>query len=194
MEPLSRWLAAHAPHLSRSLGDPITEESLAETETLLGRKLPSDYVAFLREHDGQRFVPGQKPGVGTLASIFQSFEILAASYARGEWRSMRAWGDGPGNIQSTGPVRPLYAHDAWWPFTVIYGSSYHHCIDLDPSPGGDLGQIIVVSMKDDRRAVVAASFADFIDRLVAVLDDSVLEIGEDGIELSDDALEWLLGA
>jgi cell wall assembly regulator SMI1 len=194
MKSLSHWLATHAPHFCLSLGDPITEESLAETETLLARKLPSDYVAFLREHDGQRFVPGHKPGVGTLAPIFQSFEILSASYSRGEWQSMRTWGDGPRNIRSSGPVRPLYTHDAWWPFTVIYGSSYHHCVDLDPSPGGDVGQIIVVSMKDDRRTVVATSFADFIDRLVAVLDDSVIEIGEDGIELSDDALDWLLGA
>ena len=107
---------------------------------------------------------------------------------------MRAWGDGPGNIQSTGPVRPLYAHDAWWPFTVIYGSSHHHCIDLDPAPGGDVGQVIVVSMKDDRRTVIAPSLDAFLERLAGVLDDSVIEIGAHGIELLDDALDWLMGA
>jgi cell wall assembly regulator SMI1 len=190
---LSRWLESHAPGFHGSLADPLNDAVLAEAEALIGRKLPVDYVRFLRQHDGQRFVPGREPGIGTLSPIFRAFEILPLGYAGSEWRSMREWGEGMGDIEVDGPVRPLYVHDAWWPFTVIYGSSHHHCIDLDPAPGGDVGQIIVVSMKDDRRTVLAPSFDAFMERLVAILDDSTVAIEEEGIELSDDALDWLMG-
>ena len=194
MNPLDGWLEAHAPHLLACFGEPVTAKSLEETVTFLGRDLPTAYVDFLREHDGQRFVTGDIPGAGTLAPIFGAFEILPVSYARGEWRSMREWGEGMGGIEAVGPVRAVYAHEAWWPFTVIYGSSHHHCIDLDPAPGGDVGQVIVVSMKDDRRTVIAPSLDAFLERLAGVLDDSVIEIGAHGIELLDDALDWLMGA
>ncbi len=190
--PLSRWLASHAPALLDSLGAPLADAALAKTEALLGRSLPSDYVSFLRAHDGQRFVLGDRPGIGSLAPIIRAFEILPLGYAAGEWRSMREWDEGPGEVD--GPVRPLFVHEAWWPFTVIYGSSHHHCIDLDPAPGGDVGQIIVVSMKDDRRTVIAPSFEAFIERLIALLDEPATEVGEDGIELADDALDWLMGS
>ena len=194
MSVLSDWLETRVPRLRASLGEPLTDEELAESEALVGRPLPADYVAFLREHDGQRFVPGEREGVGTLASVFSAFEILAASYCRGEWRSMREWGAGTGNIVADGPVRPLYQHEAWWPFTVIHGSSWNHCIDLDPAPGGDVGQVILVSMKDSRRTVIASSFQDFMERLVAILEESPVEVDEErGIELDDEALGWLLG-
>jgi cell wall assembly regulator SMI1 len=193
MDALDRWLESHAPQLSRSFGDPVSAAVLSETEALIGRTLPADYVAFARRHDGQRFLPGAVHGTGTLAPIFQAFELLAVSYAESEWRSMREWGNGMRGIEAVGPVQPLYTHVGWWPFTVVHGASVHHCIDLDPAPGGDVGQVIVVAKDDDRRVVIAPSFGAFVERLAAVLSDSVVEISEGGIELSDDALDWLLG-
>lgn len=189
--PLVDWLERHAPALARSLGDPVTPQALADAEALLGRRLPADYVDFLRLHDGQRFVPHESGGTGTLAPIFSAFEILSLAHAAGEWRSMREWDDDDEDIETEGPVRARYAHEAWWPFTVIYGSSHHHCLDLDPAPGGKVGQVIVVSMKDLRRSVLAPSFTAFVQRLVSVLDGGGVEVGEEGIELPDEALDAL---
>lgn len=197
MDALDRWLETHAPQLYRSFAAPVPQAVLSETEVLIRRRLPADYVAFAKRHDGQRFMPGVVHGTGTLAPIFQAFDILSVDYAESEWRSMRDWGSETGShrssIEVAGPVRALHTHDAWWPFTMVHGSSAHHCIDLDPAPGGTVGQVIVVAKDDDRRAVIAASFGAFIERLAASLTDSVVQITEGGIELSDDALDWLLG-
>ncbi len=188
MDVLDRWLEEHAPHLARSFADPVPSAVLSETEARLGRALP-----FVRRHDGQRLVPGDVHGTGTLAPIFQAFELLSVGYADSEWRSMREWGRIGRPIEAHGPVQPFERHDAWWPFTMVHGSSVHHCIDLEPGAGGDMGQVIVVGKDDDRRVVLSPSFGAFIERLVARLDDSVVEISAGGIELSDDALDWLLG-
>jgi cell wall assembly regulator SMI1 len=166
MTALSEWLAAHAPALRGALAEPATDEAIAACEALVSRKLPAEYVAFLREHDGQRFADE------SLAPIFQAFEFLGTKFARGEWESMREWDE---------------ADEAWWPITTIYGSSHHHCIDED-------GSIIVVAMDDPgSREVIASSFAELMERLVSLLDDSIAETTEEGIELSDDAMDWLLG-
>lgn len=196
MDALDRWLETHAPQLYRSFAGPVSDVVLSETETLVGRALPLDYVAFLRRHDGQRFVPGDVHGTGTLAPIFQAFEILAVGYSESEWRSMRGWGGPARDVEVVGPVRAVATHDGWWPFTSFHGSTAHHCLDLDPAPGGNVGQVIVVAKEDDRRVVIAPSFGAFVDRLAALMSapDSVAEIGESGIELSDPALDWLLGS
>lgn len=87
MPSLFDWLSAHAPQLRAALADPVSDQALAEAEAALGRKLPADYVAFLRHHDGQRFVAAED-GTGSLASLFDVFELLPARFALSEWRSM----------------------------------------------------------------------------------------------------------
>jgi hypothetical protein len=130
------------------------------------------YVAFLRAHDGQRWVEGETKGGGTLAPIFTAFEILGVRHALGEWRSMREWGDD--------------AAERYFPFTTIGGESTHHAFDRE-------GRVAIVSMKRAEREVIAESFDDFLGRLAAVVEEGAV-IEEDGIELGDDALDWLVGA
>ncbi len=170
-EPLESWLQSNAPELAKSLAAPAAEEHIAEAAKAWGHALPDAYVAFLRAHDGQRWVEGETKGVGTLASIFAAFEILGVRHALGEWRSMRDWGDD--------------ASALYFPFTTIGGESTHHAFDRE-------GRVVIVSMKRTEREVIAESFDDFIGRLIAILDEGA-EVGEDGIELGDDALDWLVG-
>ncbi len=193
MDALDRWLKTHAPDLRRSFADPIREDALREAEQRIGRSLPPDYVAFLRRHDGQRLVQDSGDGAGSLAPIFQAFTLLSMSYAEAEWEAMRSWDANALPIESVGPVRPLHIHDAWFPITVVLGTSQHHCLDLDPAPEGSVGQVIVVSRDDGLRRVVAPSFGAFVERLGTSLDRSVVGVTEAGIELADDVLGWLLG-
>jgi cell wall assembly regulator SMI1 len=189
MSSLRHWLSRHAPRFVESLANPVSDKDLRKCQELLGRELPADYVAFLSDHNGQRPV-GNDLGV-VLTPIFSGLEILGLEFARSEYSLMLAWPGGFTEFEARGPVRALYAHKLWWPITLIFGSSHHHCIDLDPAEGGDVGQIIVADAKDYTRTVIAPSFTDFIDKLLTAAAESGFEISDDGIVLADDVLDWL---
>lgn len=172
-DPLTAWLEAYAPHLAESFAPPVDSPHLDEATAALGRALPESYVRFLREHDGQRWVEGPQKGTGTLASIFDAFDILGIRQAHGEWRSMHDWGDADA-------VR-------FWPFTTIGGESTHHAFDEE-------GRVCVVSMKDPARPVLAESFDAFLERLVVFLEEESTTIDREGIDLDDEAFSWLLGS
>ena len=189
---LERWLKDAGMALADVFGPPATGDQIAEVETALGRRLPDDYRRFLTTVGGQRFVPtGEQEGY--LAQLAQNIELLGPAHALGEWRTMtEEWGDaGPGPIATVGPVKPLYKSLRWWPITCILGSSQYHCLDLDPAPGGAVGQVIWMADDDEERRVVAPSFAAFLAMLAEALVGATP--AEEGAELSDDAFDRLLG-
>ena len=171
-DALTKWIETNAPELAKSFAAPAASEHVEGAAKAWGRALPQSYVAFLLAHDGQRWIEGETVGVGTLAPIFASFEILGVRHALGEWESMREWDGGD-------------AAEHYFPFTTIGGESTHHAFDRE-------GRVFVVSMKREEHEMIAESFDDFVTRLAAILDEDA-EIDEDGIELGDDALDWLLG-
>jgi cell wall assembly regulator SMI1 len=190
---LEAWLAASAPSLSGCFAGPASEEAIGRAETALGRPLPEDYRAFLRAHDGQRFVP-MTADAGSLAPMLRDFELLPVASSLSEHEAMmNEWDDLDGMI-SIGPVKPLYKNHLWWPISCIFGSSWFHCVDLDPAEGGVAGQIVTVSMKDEVRHVIAPSFEAFLEKIFDAIRSPGAEIGDDGIELEDDALERLIGS
>lgn len=192
---IASWLAAHAPALAASLDGPATPDAVAEVEEVLGRPLPADYRAFLARHDGQRFVPVDAEH-GTLAPLFNGLDLLSVRLAAGEYETMLdEWDDeGPGDIVALGPVRPLYKHALWWPITCLFGASQYHCIDLDPAPGGAVGQVIFVADDDEQRRVVAPSFAAFLEMLAAALTAPGVTASEEGIDLPDEVFDRLIAA
>lgn len=192
---LTAWLQKNAPKLANSFGAPADAEAIADVEEMLGAKLPDDYRAFLAKHDGQRFVPVDDES-GTLSPLFAGFDILPLQFAAGEYETIENdWDDeGPGDVVTHGPVRPFHRHPKWWPITCVFGASQYHCIDLDPAPGGNVGQVIFIADDDSHRRVVAKSFAAFLEMLVAAVGKPGVEASEEGIDLPDEAFEPLLGA
>lgn len=165
---LEAWLGRAAPALAGCFAAPAGDDAVRRAEAAVGRPLPEEYVAFLRVHDGQRFVPSGE-GTGTLAPLFRAFELLPVRAALSEHEVVAE------------------ENRLWWPITCIYGSSWFHCVDAAS------GEILSVDTKDpDRRPVVAESFGAFLERLVALTAEA--EVTDGGLELDDDALDALLGA
>jgi cell wall assembly regulator SMI1 len=192
---LEAWLAARAPALATALAAPAAPADIAHVEAIVGSALPADYRAFLALHDGQRFVAGEDHQ-GTLAPLFSGLDLLPLRIAADEYETItEEWGDeGPGEIQAIGPVRPLHKHTRWWPVTCVFGSSQYHCLDLDPAPGGAVGQVIFIADDDERRRVVAPSFAAFLEMLAGALSLPGVAPSDEGIDLPDDVFDTLIGA
>jgi cell wall assembly regulator SMI1 len=191
LRTIEAWLGMSNHTLDEVFGPPASAADIASAEAELGRPLPDDYRAFLARHDGQRFIAtGDK--VGHHAQLVGSFELVPLRAARGEYASMIAdWDDGTGAITAAAGVKPQYKSARWFPISVIAGSSTHHCLDLDPAPGGTVGQIIRVSMKDDERPIVARSFAELLWLIAEALPMSADFDPARGADLADPVLDVL---
>lgn len=177
---ITKRVASKATELKIKLCSPAKLSSIAKAEGAFGSPLPSDYVAFLKHCDGLQ------------GPLIDGLEFLSVEHAMNEYESMSEWDD-IGDVETVGPVRPLFKHTRWWPITLIRGSSLYHCVDLDPAPKGHVGQVILVGSGDDERRVVSSSLVGFLKLLGDLVASETDDASDRGVELSDDAWDKLEG-
>lgn len=166
---------------------PASAEQLTRCERTLGRALPAELRASLEMFGGDRVVQSA-PGLFTTRGVFAALEWLNPGTIASEWESWDA-ADGDGlEIETHGPVRPLWWNPAWIPITLIGGATYHNCVDLDPAPGGTSGQVIEIG-KEPTRIVVAPSLTELITSLAADVRAGVWVRDGDALALREDELD-----
>jgi len=126
---------------------------LHQAESTLGVALPAQVRALFRLHDG---------GGGSLR--LDGHDLLSLEQMVQLWRTWRDLKD-KGLLEGLrgrpGPgVRPDFWQPRWIPFT--FGIHSAHCLDLDPAPGGEAGQVILLLEADDRRPLVAPDLLSFL--------------------------------
>ncbi|MEJ0058142.1 MAG: SMI1/KNR4 family protein [Terricaulis sp.] len=161
-EPFMSYLAAGA-----------SAAEIAETERVIGVALPADLVHLLSRHNGS-----------SEAQVLPGWELFSADRIVREWRvweELRRDEFVPDGLtcNPAGPIRG----DEWWrlgwiPFTGDGGGN-HLCIDMDPAPGGAVGQIITMWHDDETREVVAPSLTDFVEMIADDLEAGDLHWDED---------------
>lgn len=146
------WLSQHWPDGLKDLCPPATDEEIRNLETRLGVSLPSDFLEFLKIHNGQK---------GSAGGLFDNSEFLSTTAIIEQWK---VWKDlldsGDFNGYKSEPeagVRDDWWNSKWIPFTHN-GSGDHYCLDLAPSAVGQEGQIITMWHDMGTRAVEASSF------------------------------------
>lgn len=144
-------LAQKAPRVLATLAAPALPDEIAWAEEALGTPFPMEFAQSMSIHDGQT---AEVPLAG-------SFVLLPCREIVHQWRiweELWARGDFAGRVAvAEGPVRPQWWNRLWIPVTQD-GSGDHHCLDLDPPPGGRHGQLISLWHDSGRRIVVAEGF------------------------------------
>lgn len=168
---IERWLAAHAPDLLDELAPGATEEELIQGEAALGVRLPEDFKALHRLHNGGCLLPPWRERTLSLEGIVQVREMI------------KEWDEDDDNFFSDeppGPVQPLRGHPEWLPFFWVgYGGEYL-CLDLAPGPGGRTGQVILRPHEYDPARFVADSFEALIAQIADDLEaDKYLSFGSE---------------
>lgn len=153
---IEHWLTAHAPDLLDDLPPGVSEEELVQVEAALGVKLPEDFKALYRLHNGGCLLPPWGERTLPLESMVQVREMI------------KEWDQDDDNFFSDeppGPVQPLRGHPKWIPFFWVgYGGEYL-CLDLAPGPGGRTGQVILRPHEHDPARFLTNSFEVLIAQI-----------------------------
>jgi cell wall assembly regulator SMI1 len=182
-ERIEQWLAAKAPEVLDNLAGPASEQELAARERALGVALPDEFAESYRLHNGQR---RDVPGLTEMGWLLPLKEAVAQ---RRVWKELL---DG-GHFVGVSSEPDVGVRDDWWspkwiPFTHDGGGN-HLCIDLDPAPGGSVGQVILMWHDDPRRELRAGSFGGWLSEFAARLERGELVYSEEygGIVPADQA-------
>jgi cell wall assembly regulator SMI1 len=159
---IEAWLRLQAPPLYAALASGASPEALRRAEARLQVRLPDAVRASYALHDGSGF-----------GSLFP-FPLLSLQRVVQEWNNWRdllqrgTFADAESTPQ--GPIQTDWWNLRWIPFTHDGGGN-HQCLDLDPAPGGQTGQVINFDHEVGATEVLAPSFraflAEFADELEA---------------------------
>jgi cell wall assembly regulator SMI1 len=163
---LDAWLVSAPDAISIELNPPATDEEIGALERELGVSMPDEFIASLKIHNGQ---------AGSYTGDFAGGEALldigGIAKEWGNWRYRVTAGDFDGITSDSDDKVKDDWYNLKWILFAHNDCGDHLCLDLDPAPGGTVGQVIRVWHDDDRRACVAPSFAAWLQHAVASLVD-----------------------
>lgn len=177
-EKIEKWLETNAKHVFDSLQPGATDEEIAKTEEYLGVKFPKEVKEVYKIHNGQYS--------GKMLGFIEGREFLSLEEIKSQWqiwKELVEGGDFEGNEgEPDGPVKPDWYNLKWIPITYN-GSGDHHCIDLDPAEGGNVGQIIEMWHDEATRTVVATNLKEWLKEFVNALEEGEYEVSDEyGLE------------
>lgn len=159
-----RWLSKNWPDGLDDLNPPASDDEIAKLEEALGTRLPADFVACLKVHNGQKSMAG---------GLFDNSEFLSVEAILDQWQVWKDLLDG-GDFDGVTSDADRGVKNDWWnarwiPFTHNGGGD-HYCLDLDPAEGGGHGQVITMWHDAGEREVLATSFKNwfrsYVDEVV----------------------------
>jgi cell wall assembly regulator SMI1 len=154
------WVKETPDAVAEGFNGPAADDEIRVLEGALGVKLPGDFIASLKIHNGQ---------VSRYKAAFDGEVLLDAKgilSAWSGWRDLVVQGafEGTRSDPDSG-VKDDWFNVGWIPFTAD-GMGNCLCLDLDPAPGGTVGQVIRVRHNDERRERLGLSFEQWLDRTV----------------------------
>lgn len=98
-------------------------------------------------------------------------EFLSLQFLLGEHATTPRPGDPGTDVaphELTGPIKPT-----WWSLMrvkILDNSGDGVMVDLDPAPGGSVGQLILFDHEMGPRRVIATTFTEWLDRIARALE------------------------
>lgn len=165
---LDAWYAANLPPGKYVFNPPASDEELDAFEQLVGFPMPRSYRQLYRWHNGENDERwGHIYGLPLLP-----LEQAATNWKM--WTGILAELGGnryavPAGAWPEDAVDPAYINPAWIPLTHD-GSGNHIGLDLDPWPGGRVGQVILFGRDEDVKVVLAESLGRFLEWVAELLE------------------------
>lgn len=183
---IETWLRTHAPHAWQMLLPGVSEQEIQQAEIIMTAVLPEDFKASWRVHNG-----GYTINLVTRMKIFSLKEIVAEWQMYKELEEVETWSDAGTPyyftefvIRSgwqTGPIQPVWWHQNWIPFGSDRAGN-NCCVDLFPTLGGAVGQIIDRDHETGPSRVLASSFLETLTTFANDLEAGKYVDTDEGLE------------
>jgi len=155
------WDQLH-PFTSESiLSQPATDMQILFVKSVLAVDMPDNLVKMLKRHNGAGhgwycFSEGNFLSTDEIVSLYTEVIRLRREIFHDEYLE---------HIQSVGPVKVDQSwREGWIPF--LKRNKVPLCIDLDPAPGGTVGQVVEVDIEAGQYSVLAMSLEDFLQNIL----------------------------
>ncbi len=164
---IEAWFVANATELSEQFKlSGATETEIIAVEELLGFEFPKDFRESLRISSGTIPLDGAWELLG-LNEIFDEWKVWNQLYQSGEFSDFQ--------VEPHGAIKPYWWNPQWIPITYN-GAGDHQCLDMDPAPGGRVGQVIQMWHDWEQRKVDADSFTMWLDDFASGLENGSYHI------------------
>lgn len=185
-ETIVGWIQNNAPEATSNLRPPASEEQIAACESALGVEFPQAFREFYLLHDGEEedeetCVLHNKHRILPLQDIVEQAQTRSSFAEACEVKTFADWRADieDGLLAISGSVKALQHSPGWiqfteTPFSFSLSASdndFCRCIDLDPAPGGVVGQVIEIDETDEVFTVIANSFEEYLARYAEELLD-----------------------
>lgn len=164
------WLKANARTLWKSLRSAAKPSAVQKAESTLGVRLPPDFAASVRRHNGQSVEAegGLFPHRDKQFGLEPAWRLLPLSEIINVWEQLKALLDAGEyareTFDSAPGVQPVWWCPGWVP-VADNGGGDHLCLDTTPSEGGRVGQVVVFQHDSRTRPLLANSFEELLTRL-----------------------------
>lgn len=161
-----KWLQENAPHLLQVLNDGAVQADIDRLEALINKKLPEDFVQFYKIRNGQDEEKGRE-------GLIDAEEWMSIKGIICQWECWKGLLDDRVFEDSTSEPDEGVKNDWWNPLWIAFtydGSGNHICIDLDPAPGGTVGQVMRMWHDAGDRPVYARSFTEYMCNYITGLE------------------------
>jgi cell wall assembly regulator SMI1 len=169
------WARSNLPGMLAELNGPAEPQAITRLEATLGFELPVDFRTSLGVHDGETGDGALLDSGGQLLNVRAIGDDLELERcALRDYPELAADKlSGPARRSLYGPRRvPIidFNRDQIW------------LLDLDPAPGGQVGQVLIRDVEDGRLEVVAPSFAQFLSDYLHRLETGRARFTKDQID------------
>ncbi len=165
-ERIEAWTKIHFPHALDHLNPGATDAQIAEAEKTIGIAFPEEARISFRIHDGC----GTYENMYGVLSQRSLYSVLETAQSWLVWKNVTAdslFSRIKGEPE--GPIRDDWWNPCWLPISDD-ASVNEYCLDMDPAPGGFVGQIISIRHHEPDRRIIAYSYGEWLKEYANDLD------------------------
>jgi cell wall assembly regulator SMI1 len=200
---IESWLSRHAPHAWQMLRPGASKAEIQQAEVTLGITLPEDFKASCRIHNGGYALnlateTVMLPG-GYALNLTTEMTLLPLEEVVSTWQDLKdcledeTWANTlPEHFKEdrsrwpTVPLQLVWWHPQWIPFGSDSAGNCC-CLDLAPTKGGSVGQVIDWDHEVGPTEVLASSFLEVLSAFASDLEAGAYVDTDTGLELVSEA-------